>query len=51
MLVTHHIEEGLSLATHAAIMYQGRLIRTGDRASIVASAYADEYRDLVVAGE
>lgn len=51
LLVTHNIDEGLSLATHAAIMHQGRLIRTGERASIVASEYANEYRDLVAAGE
>jgi heme exporter protein A len=51
VLVTHNIEEGLSLATHAAIMHHGRLLRTGERGSIVASAYADEYRQLVAAGE
>ena len=51
LLVTHNIDEGLSLATHAAIMHQGRLIRSGERASIVASDYANEYRDLVAAGE
>src|SRR6476469_1735468 len=51
VLVTHNIDEGLSLATHAAIMHHGRIARSGDRASIVAADYADEYRELVAAGE
>jgi heme exporter protein A len=51
LIVTHNIDEGLSLATHAAIMHHGRIARTGDRASIVAADYADEYRELVAAGE
>ncbi len=51
LIVTHNLEEGLSLATHAAIMHHGRIARSGDRASIVAADYADEYRELVAAGE
>jgi len=51
LIVTHNIDEGLSLATHAAIMHHGRIARRGDRASIVAADYADEYRELVAAGE
>lgn len=51
LIVTHNIDEGLSLATHAVIMHRGRIARSGERASIVATDYADEYRELVAAGE
>jgi ABC-type multidrug transport system ATPase subunit len=50
VLVTHNLDEGLSLATHAAIMNEGKLVRAGERSSIDASSYTAEYRDLV-AGE
>jgi len=51
VLVTHNIEEGLSLATHAAIMHRGRLVRTDERKSFDAGDYASSYRELVTAGE
>lgn len=59
ILVTHHLGEGLALASDAAIMLQGRIVAT-DRAvdlaadggfdsSSYAHAYAERYRDLVSA--
>lgn len=51
VLVTHNIEEGLSLATHAAIMHRGRLVRTDARSSLDPAEYAASYRELVTAGE
>jgi ABC-type proline/glycine betaine transport system ATPase subunit len=49
--VTHNIDEGLSLATHAAVMDRGKLIRSEPRASIDESKFAAEYRELVAADE
>src|SRR6478672_10938835 len=45
VLVTHQIAEGLSLATHAAIMREGALVRleTGD--TIDPTTYRDVYRE------
>jgi heme exporter protein A len=51
VLVTHNLEEGLSLATQAAIMHRGRLLRTDQRETLNASEYAAEYRQLIGAGE
>jgi ABC-type multidrug transport system ATPase subunit len=51
VLVTHNLAEGLAVATHAAVMRDGRFARYDARASIDASAYAAEYRALsAVAG-
>lgn len=47
VLVTHNLEEGLALATHAAIMTAGTFARHEPRASLDARAYADTYRALV----
>ena len=47
ILVTHNIEEGLSLATRAAIMHGGRFVRIEERASLDVAAYAASYRALV----
>jgi len=51
VLVTHNIEEGLSLATHAAVMHRGRLVRTDARGEIDSAEYAASYRVLVTDGE
>jgi heme exporter protein A len=51
VLVTHNIDEGLSLATHAAVMNRGQLLRSEPRASIDESKFAAEYRELVAADE
>jgi heme exporter protein A len=47
VLVTHNIDEGLSLATHAAIMNEGKLVRSAKRADIDSAGFAGEYRELV----
>ena len=51
VLVTHNIDEGLSLATHASIMAQGRLLLTNPADSILPSEFNARYRQLVSAGE
>lgn len=47
VLVTHSIGEGLAVATHAAVMQGGRLLRLERRDEVDTSSYADEYRELV----
>jgi heme exporter protein A len=47
VLVTHNLSEGLALATHAAIMRRGRLVRHEHRASVEVATYAAEYREMV----
>ncbi|HJU90439.1 MAG TPA: heme ABC exporter ATP-binding protein CcmA [Gemmatimonadaceae bacterium] len=49
VLVTHNLAEGLTLATHAAIMTEGRFARYEQRAQLDAQRYAAAYRELVVA--
>lgn len=49
ILVTHHLDEGLALATHAAVMRDGRFVRYERREAIDGDAYADGYRELVAA--
>jgi heme exporter protein A len=51
VLVTHNIDEGLSLATNAAIMHRGRLVRNDVRQAIVPSEYVASYHEVVSAGE
>jgi ABC-type multidrug transport system ATPase subunit len=51
VLVTHNIDEGLALATHAAVMNRGKLVRSEPRPSIDESKFAAEYRELVAADE
>ena len=47
VVVTHNLVEGLALATHVAIMRNGRFARFEARAAVDPSAYANEYRELV----
>jgi heme exporter protein A len=47
VLVTHHLHEGLALATHAAIMRGGRFVRYEPAAGLDPAAYASTYRALV----
>ena len=50
VIVTHNVNEGLALATHAAIMTDGRFARLEQRSGareFDAQRYAAEYRDLV----
>lgn len=46
ILVTHNVTEGLALATHAAIMRQGRFVRMEGSGGIETSSYAASYRAL-----
>ena len=48
VLVTHNVDEGLALASRAAIMLDGRFVREDDAAKIQPAAYRAAYRDLVV---
>jgi heme exporter protein A len=47
VLVTHHLHEGLALATQAAILRAGRLARLEPAAGLDPARYAAEYRELV----
>jgi heme exporter protein A len=47
LLVTHNIAEGLEVATQAAVMHRGRVVRRERREELDAGSYADEYRELV----
>ena len=49
VLVTHNVVEGLSLATHAAIMNRGRMVRHEARGAIDPVTFAREYEQLVAA--
>ena len=46
VLVTHHLSEGLALATHAAIMREGEFVRYDRRQRIDVERYRDLYRGL-----
>jgi ABC-type sugar transport system ATPase subunit len=51
VLVTHHLEEGLGLASRVAVMRTGRFVRMDRRDAVNALTYAADYRELVaVAG-
>ena len=47
VLVTHHLSEGLALATHVAIMRDGRFVRYEDRDGIEPERYREVYREVV----
>jgi heme exporter protein A len=49
-LVTHSVEEGLSLATHAAIVLDGQIRRHDRTAGLDPVEYADAYRELALVG-
>jgi len=50
IIVTHNLAEGLSLATHAAVMQRGRFVRYEPRQRIDAASYAATYREAVASG-
>lgn len=50
ILVTHNVEEGLSLATHAAIMDRGRILEVEPRSRIDRAGFGERYRQLVSHG-
>ena len=47
VLVTHHLSEGLALATHAAIMRDGSFVRYDARESLDLERYRELYREVV----
>ena len=47
VLVTHNIAEGLAVATHAAIMREGRFAHFAPRAGIEPAGFSAMYRGLV----
>jgi len=49
VLVTHNVEEGLAVATQAAVMLGGRIVRRDDARSIDQRAFQSDYRGMVLA--
>jgi heme exporter protein A len=47
IVVTHNIQEGLALATHAAVMSSGKIVSNESRGSIDDAAFPARYRSLV----
>jgi heme exporter protein A len=50
VIVTHNLAEGLSLATHAAVMQRGRFVRYDACERIDPASYAATYREAVASG-
>jgi len=50
IVVTHNLVEGLSLATHAAVMQRGKFVRYEAAGRIDAKSYAATYREALAAG-
>ena len=50
IVVTHNLVEGLSLATHAAVMQRGRFVRYDSVDRIDAGAYSTTYREALARG-
>jgi heme exporter protein A len=50
VLVTHNIHEGLALASHAAVMKDGRFLRFEECRHVDAPSYAGAYRELLARG-
>jgi len=48
VLVTHNVDEGLAVASRAAIMLDGKLAREDDCAGLEVAAYRAAYRAMVV---
>lgn len=51
LLVTHNVDEGLAVASQAAVMVGGRIVRRDICAGIDARAYLAAYRSIVVGGD
>jgi heme exporter protein A len=50
IVVTHNLAEGLSLATHAAVMQRGKFLRYDSADRIDAGSYGATYREALAAG-
>ncbi len=47
IIVTHNLVEGLSLASHAAVMQRGKFVRYDAAERINAGSYATTYREAL----
>ena len=47
VLVTHHLGEGLALATHTAIMRDGQFVTHETRGNVELDTYRDVYREAI----
>ena len=50
IVVTHNLVEGLSLATHAAVMQRGKFVRYDAAGRVDAKSYAATYREALATG-
>ncbi|HJU65762.1 MAG TPA: heme ABC exporter ATP-binding protein CcmA [Gemmatimonadaceae bacterium] len=50
VLVTHNIAEGLALASHAAVMKEGRFLRFEECREVHAPSFVGTYRELLARG-
>jgi heme exporter protein A len=50
IVVTHNLVEGISLATHAAVMQRGKFVRYDAASRIDARSYAATYREALATG-
>jgi heme exporter protein A len=50
IVVTHNLVEGISLATHAAVMQRGKFLRYDAASRIDARSYAATYREALATG-
>jgi heme exporter protein A len=48
LLVTHNVDEGLAIGSHAAIMIAGRIVRHDECVALEPRSYLAEYRQLVL---
>jgi heme exporter protein A len=48
LLVTHSVDEGLAIASHAAIMTAGRIARYDENTGLDVPSYVNEYRAVVL---
>lgn len=48
VLVTHNVDEGLAIATRAAIMLAGRIVRMDENRDADAATYQAMYREMVI---
>ena len=48
VLVTHDVTEGLDLATHAAVLVDGRMVHHAPTAGVAPAAFAERYRRLTL---
>jgi energy-coupling factor transporter ATP-binding protein EcfA2 len=50
VLVTHNVDEGLAVASHAAVMLRGKIVRRETAESIEPRTYTADYRSIVMGG-